>query len=288
MTANAIPPTSDSGTTTASATNSDAVLKASLERENVGPITAEEVAAKQEAASGDSPSAAEYEAAFAEAQLQIQNGKLNQALAVLSRFVTSSDLSAQQKTQLLDLVDPLAAKVVYSTEHAIEPAYEVRRGEKLSDIAETYHVPWQLLANINGIENPELLVPGTKLKVVPGPFRAEVNVQSNELTLFAGQLYAGRFPISVGKDPEPKPGEYRVLEKQVGRVYYAGDGRTIAADDPTNPYGRVWIGLGNDLCIHSSPAQSDPTAAGCISLSPLDANDVYNILSQGSTVVIRR
>ena len=229
-----------------------------------------------------------FDAALREAQLQIDGGKWNQALFILSKFIHSPDLNDEQQEQLFDLLDPLAAKVVYSAEHLVEPAYEVRRGDRLADIAQTYQLPWELLANVNSIENPDLLVPGIKLKVLRGPFRAEVNLSTSELTVFAGQLYAGRFPISVGNDPAPKAGEYRVLEKQPGRVYYAGDGRTIAAEDSANPYGRVWLRLGNELSIHGSPEGGETRGMGCISLSPLDATDVYCILSQGSSVVIRR
>ena len=229
-----------------------------------------------------------YDAALREAQWQMDESKWQSVLFTLSKFIHSPDLNADQQRKLYDLLDPLAAKVIYSAEHLVEPAYEVRRGDRLADIAQTYQIPWELLANINGIENPDLLVPGTKLKILRGPFRADVNLHANELTLFTGQLYAGRFPISVGTDPAPKLGEYQILEKQTGRVYYAGDGRTIPADDSTNPYGRVWLGLGSELSIHSSPDGGDSSGMGCISLSPLDASDVYSILSQGSPVVIRR
>ena len=120
-----------------------------------------------------------------------------------------------------------------------------------------------------------------------GPFRADVDLQKKELTLFAGQLYAGRFPISVGQDPPPKPGEYRVLEKKPGHDYFAASGQKLDANDPQNPFGRVWIGLDKELVIHGSPESGDAGAMGCISLSPLDAMDVYSILTQGSSVVIR-
>jgi lipoprotein-anchoring transpeptidase ErfK/SrfK len=221
------------------------------------------------------------------AQAKLDEGQWYEALFALSLEYGRPELTVDERRKLLDLLDPLAGKVIYSTEHLIEPAYDVRRGEKLAEIAERYNVPWQLLANINEVQDPEVLVPGTKLKVVPGPFRAEVDLQRNELTLFAGRLYAGRFPITEGDDPPPQPGDYRVTDKQPGRTYYAGDGRTIPPQDPTNPYGQVWLDLGGNVCIHGSP-QVEGSATGCISLSPIDANDVFGILSQGSGVVIRR
>ncbi len=232
--------------------------------------------------------AAAFDAAMREAQSNLAEEKWYQALFILSKFYGSPDLSSQQHQELIDLLDPLAAKVVYSQDHLVTDAHEVRRGDTLAQIAAANQVPPELLSNINGIENPDLLVPGTKLKLVRGPFRADVDLQRKELTLFAGLLYAGRFPISVGQDPEPQPGEYRVLEKQPGRDYFAGSGQKMAANDPQNPFGRVWIGLDKELAIHGSPERGDAGTMGCISLSPLDATDVYGILTQGSSITIRR
>jgi hypothetical protein len=217
----------------------------------------------------------------------LEDGQWYQALFVLSKFFHRPELNSHQRQQLMDLLDPLAAKVVYSTEHLVESPHEVVRGETLSSIAQQYQIPAELLANINGLENPNLLVPGTRLKVLRGPFRAELNLASNELTLFLGDLYAGRFTFQPGKDPSPKPGEYRVRERQLGRVYYAGDGRTIALDDPANPYGGVWIGLEGELCIHGTSDAADAGSLGCIRLAQRDALDVYSILSSGSAVIIR-
>ncbi len=162
------------------------------------------------------------------------------------------------------------------------------RGQTLADIAQLYNVPQQLLQKINGIENPNVLLPGTELKIVPGPFSADVDMAGQELTLFVDGLYAGRFPISLGADPMPKEGEFHVRDKQLGRTYYALDGRTIPADNPNNPFGRVWLDLDRDVCIHGSAAAGSNAQQGCISLSPRDADDVYSILSVGSKVRILR
>lgn len=221
------------------------------------------------------------------ARRKVAEQQYREALFLLSPYYERKDITAEQRKVLLDLLDPLAGKVIYSREHLVEPAYEVRRGERLAEIAQRYNVPWQLLANINGISDPDGLLPGTKLKVVSGPFRAVVDLAGHELTLFVGPLYAGRFPITVGNDPAPRPGEYQVQSKLPGRTYYAGDGRTIPAGAPENPYGHIWIDLGNDMCIHGSGRQGRPSE-GCISLSPIDANDVFGILSRGSKVIIRR
>ncbi len=218
----------------------------------------------------------------------IERGAWREALLQLSPMHNDPGLSRDQRQQVFDLLDPLAGKVVYSTEHLIEAAYLPQADETLTSIAERHEVPWQLLANINGIDNPATPLAGRQLKVVRGPFRAEVSLSQNELTLFADKLYAGRFAITVGADPAPQPGEYRVQDKQPGRTYYAGDGQTVSIDDPSNPYGRVWIDLGGSLCIHGSSPNASTSRPGCIALNETDASDIYSILSQGSSVTIRR
>jgi lipoprotein-anchoring transpeptidase ErfK/SrfK len=257
--------------------------------EFAGNAAAEAPAPASDSAADSGPARrTSFDRAMQSAQSKINAGEWYQALFTLSLQCSNADLSPADQQRLLDVLDPLAAKVIYSKEHLIEAPYDVRRGDTLNSVAQRYNVPWQLLANVNGLTDPEALAQGMQLKVIPGPFRAEVDVNGRELTLFLGRLYAGRFPISVGSDPSPPPGEYRVNDKQPGRTYYAADGRTIPVEDPRNPYGQIWIDLGGDVCIHGSPSTDADARMGCISLSPADANDLYGILSRGSAIVIRR
>jgi lipoprotein-anchoring transpeptidase ErfK/SrfK len=108
------------------------------------------------------------------------------------------------------------------------------------------------------------------------------------LTIFLGELYAGRFPITLGDDPAPVDGEYTVRDKRQDRPYYTADGRQIPSGSPANPFGRVWLDLGKGICIHGSPPAGSANGRGCIGLSPRDADDVYGILSLGSTVRVLR
>lgn len=211
-----------------------------------------------------------------------------EALATLSLFYNTPGLAEAERTAMLNRLDPLAATVIYSRRHLLEQPHRVGQAETLMEIASRYDLPWQLLANINSIEDPVTVLPGTELKVVRGPFRAEVDLQRNELTIFLGDLYAGRFPIAVGTAPAPEEGTFTVQDKQSAQTFYDKDGTPIPPDDPRNPYGNVWLDLGKQLCIHGSPDKSEPSTAGCISLRGADASDLYGILSQGSKVTIRR
>jgi lipoprotein-anchoring transpeptidase ErfK/SrfK len=227
-----------------------------------------------------------YENAKSTAMDQIKRNQLKEALTTLTLFYDAPELTSDQRQDLLDLLDALAREVVYSRQHYLDIAYFSAPGETMEQIAKRYEVPADILAKINAVNPSTPLQPGTKLKVVPGPFRAEVNLERHELTLFVNELYAGRYPISTGNDPEPKPGTFKVLGKQRDRNYY-GQGAPIAGTDPKNPYGGYWVDLGQDLCIHGTSEAGNPNQ-GCISLSPVDAADVYGMLSAGSEVTIRR
>lgn len=219
---------------------------------------------------------------------QYHAGKKKEALATLSLFYETPNLSPEERTELLSRLDPLAREVIYSKSHLLEQPHRVRQKETLVEIAAHNKVPWQLLANINGIDDPLTVLPGTDLKIVRGPFRGDVSLSQNELTLFLGDYYAGRFPIAVGNDPSPQPGTYTVQDKQEAKTYYDASGNPVPPGSSNNPYGSMWLDLGGQVSVHGSPSPTEPTKKGCISLAGNHAADLYGILSQGSSVVIRR
>jgi lipoprotein-anchoring transpeptidase ErfK/SrfK len=219
----------------------------------------------------------------------VQDGQYYEALLALSLAYDSPGISEEERLQLRTWLDPLAGKVIYSKEHLVGAPYQVQANETLQTVAAKYQVTWQLLANINGLLDPAVIEPGMSIKVVPGPFRAEIDVAKNSLTLFTGRLYAGTFAITVNGSNPPAPGDYKVTDKQPGHTYYAGNAQTLSPQDPNNPFGGIWIDLGGNVSIHgssSTPGQSE--RLGCIGLNTKDANDLYGILSLGSNVVIRR
>ena len=235
------------------------------------------------------PASSAFATAWAAAQQQVETGHLREALQALSVYYGSQELSGQQHKQLVPVLDYLAGEVIYSRKHYLFEAYTVGPNDSLASIAFQLRVPKQLLANINGIQDATTLQAGDELKIVQGPFRGEISVTNKELTLFTGNLYAGRFQVELGNEFNSQPRQYSILDKQEDRSYYAADGSIIQGGALNNPYGKYWMDLGGSLSIHTQP--QDPatrqSGLGSVKLNPVDARDVYHILSAGSQVLVR-
>ena len=80
------------------------------------------------------------------AKSQLAEDDYHAALSTLSVWYKSQDLTAEEHRELLNLLDPLAGRVVYSREHLVERPYRVRRNETLADIARQYDVPYATAA----------------------------------------------------------------------------------------------------------------------------------------------
>jgi len=237
----------------------------------------------------------EFVAAWDAAIALLDQNKLAEAHLALSEWYGSPVLTPDDEAQLVDLLDRLAGTVIYSRQHQLERPHEVQPGETLEQIAGLYEVPWELLANINGIRDPQRLRTGQELKVIRGPFNALVELEKFRLTLFVQGRYAGRFKIGIGKDETTPLGDFEILQKIVNPTYYGKP--VIDQDDPNNPLGDYALDLGNKILIHGT---NDPQSIGraeskgCIRLDNRDIKDVFEILSvqtdrsAGSKVTIRR
>jgi hypothetical protein len=150
---------------------------------------------------------------------------------------------------------------------------------------------------------------GQQIKVVRGPFAARVDLRRNQLALTVDGRYAGKFPVSTASSGAIPPGEWVVAEKPAGTaaatsVYAAAGpnpsqaaGRAIvlrsAAGEPATAGMTVRIASA-DVSPAAAPAANNlrADAAGAspfvVKVSPRDAEELSDILSIGSRVVIQR
>lgn len=245
----------------------------------------------------DAAAPAAFPAAVERARQDLDTGRLAEGLTQLSAWYDNPQLSQAEHEQLCGLLDQVAGTVIYSTKDLLEPPYEVQPGDRLEDIGQRFNVPWELLAKINGVQDPQGLRPGDRLKVVRGPFDAVISLESRQLTLMLNGSYAGRFVIGVGRDNPPHEGQFTVLTKLVNPEYHIDANQKISGGDPANPLGTRWLGFGtaptadDGFALHGTNDPNSlgrPDQPGCVALSQRDIEDIYDILSVGSRITVRR
>lgn len=215
-----------------------------------------------------------FAAAWEAVQGALQRDELTRAHRMLSQWRDDPNLSTDQRLQVDGLLGQLAGSVVYSADHRLEPAHVVSYGETLESIAEQYDVPWQLLAKINGVATPDAVQVGQTLKVVRGPFNAEVDLGQGEIVLLVDNAYAGRFPVRV-EGQGPAAGAWRVGQKQPG------------AAPTTTP--KFVLESPSGARVEMSAGAAPPAGAtGRLAVASSDMADLFDILSVGSTVTVLR
>lgn len=194
-----------------------------------------------------------------------------------------------QREKIRDRIEQTAMRIYFQPRpHYIEP-HEIQPGDLLQSIARTYNLSWQYLAKLNRVD-PQRVQAGQKLKVIQGPFGAVVDLRRFELTVHANGYFVARFPIGIGKDGSTPVGEFTVQDKLENPTYYGPDG-VVNADDPQNPLGEFWMSLGDSYGIHGTIDEGSIGRAesrGCVRLRNQDVADLYDLLTIGSPVVIRR
>ena len=187
-------------------------------------------------------------------------------------------------------IEKTAQSIYFSPQpHFMQP-YRVQPGDQLRRVAKLYNVPWEYIEKLNRIDARRIR-PGQELKVIRGPFSAIIELSRFELTVHTNGYFVRRYRVGIGQDGTTPLGNVRVLNKVVNPQYTGPDNRVIAANDPANPLGERWLDLGNGYGIHGT---IDPQSIGraesrgCVRLHNADVEEIYNLLSVGSVVEIRR
>jgi LysM repeat protein len=224
-------------------------------------------------------------------QSALDRGELSQALLLLSDWYGDPSLAPAEATEVQELLSQLAGSVIYSTEHRLEPPHMVQAGEKLEDIAQKHNVPWQLLAKINGISDPSQLQPGQQLKVVRGPFSARIDLSDRKLVLMLDRRYAGQFPLDIEPTTSVEEGYWSVNQKLLTPGSVGMVNPSVGAASEEHSILLTSAGGNGQVTILRGPggnAAGSGPAERVIKLRGSDVNDVYDILSVGSQVIIRR
>jgi hypothetical protein len=259
------------------------------------PVAAATQSAPAATATGPAATgSAAFATAWSEAHDMLAGARYAEALAALSVWHDDPSLSIEESQRLEDLLGQLAGTVIYSQQDLLLPPHVVAPGETLPAIASQLAVPWQLLAKINGVDDPSRLVPGEHLKMLRGPFDAVVSVSRRRLSLQVGGNYAGTFPVVIGRHVQDRVGaSLAVVDVRRGEA-------ASPSAAPTGPAAQVAfvsstgaksIVLGDGLSIEAAEDPSvvaDSAPQASLVVSARDLEELIDILGPGSQVLIRQ
>ncbi len=193
------------------------------------------------------------------------------------------------RKQLDERLRTVSYRIYFAPQPHYMEGHVVEANDVLQNIAKDYGVSWEYLAKLNRTD-PKKIRPGQKLKVIRGPFAAVVDLSDREMTVHSHGHYVARFVVGIGQDNSSPIGTFKVQEKLRDPTYYGADG-VIEHDDPQNPLGEHWLDLGDSYGIHGTNDEATvgkTESRGCIRMKNRDIADVYDLLTTGSEVLIRR
>ena len=176
--------------------------------------------------------------------------------------------------------------------------YVIQPGDTLGKVAKAHHISDDLLAEINGIRNKNLIRAGQTIKVIEGPFHATVESSTHTMGVYLDKTFVRQYRVGLGLDNGTPTGLWDVGTKLKNPTYYPPrGGRIIPPDDPENPLGGFWIGLrgveGEALGqlrygIHGTNEPETigkSVSLGCIRMFNEDAKQLYDYLIEKQSKV---
>jgi len=185
------------------------------------------------------------------------------------------------------------------TDDPLVGRYVIKTGDTLGKIARANKISPDLLAQINGITNKNLIRAGQNIKIINGPFHAFITKSNYGMDILLGDTVIKHFKVGLGADDGTPTGKWQVGTKLMNPTYYPPrSGLIIAADDPKNPLGERWIGLrgisgeavGQERYgIHGTIEPESigrSVSLGCIRLHNEDVELLYAYLVEKYSIVI--
>jgi lipoprotein-anchoring transpeptidase ErfK/SrfK len=148
-----------------------------------------------------------------------------------------------------------------------------------------------------GIRRMSVITESVKPRVTEADIGYIIVVRQSEhkLYLYNGSEFVDTFACAVGQSQYPTPtGQFAIEKKEKNPTWYppksdwAKNLKPIPPG-PGNPLGPYWMGIGNDVGIHSTPDEASlgySASHGCVRLSEWSAQYIFNRVKVGTPVYI--
>lgn len=167
--------------------------------------------------------------------------------------------------------------------------YTVQRGDVLAIIARKNHTTVELLQKGNDLKG-SMIRPGDRLRILTGTFSIFVDKSDNELVLSLNKRFFKRYRVGTGKFMKTPTGTFKITDR-IAQPPWWRDGQPVPYGHPDNVLGTHWLALdAKGYGIHGTwqpESIGKHESAGCIRLLNCDIEELFNLLTIGTEVVIQ-
>lgn len=228
-------------------------------------------------------------AAVEVAAIHKKAGDLGGAREALSKALAALP-EGQERQKVVSELDVLNGELVFSKKPgAGSITYVVKSGDSLYKIGRRYKTTSDLIKRINYLPSDRINV-GDRLKVLQGPFDVVIEKGKYRLTVYLNGIYVKEYAIGIGELNSTPEGEYSVENKLVDPVWNPPGPEYAASKAPDNPLGTRWIGFRGEYGIHGTiepETIGTQSSRGCVRMLNPDVEEVYDLLVEGSKVVVK-
>jgi len=200
---------------------------------------------------------------------------------------TITDINKLQEIQ--DKVDEINIKIIFSSvKDDCSLIYTVKSGDSLSKIAKKFNTTINLIKRANNLTS-NIIKTGQTLKVNTCPFSVVVDKSQNLLFLKRKDEVIKTYLVATGKDNSTPIGEFKIVNKLEKPTWYK-TGAVISPDSPENILGTRWMGF--DLKGYGIHGTTEPKSLGsqvtlgCVRMKNQDVEEMFDIVPQGTEVII--
>jgi lipoprotein-anchoring transpeptidase ErfK/SrfK len=204
---------------------------------------------------------------------------------VIEKFPSSANVEKAQEG-----LENTNVKILFSpipTPDSI--SYEIQKGDTLAKIAKKFSNTQDMVMKANGLKNPAVVPLGRKIKVHNEKFNIIVDKSQNILTLKSADKVIKTYHVSTGLNNSTPVGTFKIINKIVDPPWYTA-GTVIQPDSPKNILGTRWLGLSvQGYGIHGTTEPQSigkQVTSGCIRMKNAEVEELYQIVPEGTEVVI--
>jgi len=215
-----------------------------------------------------------------------------------------SSLTKEKTVEIKTKLNELNRKLMFSSFATPDSTiYIVQPGDNISKISNRHKVEAGssdiALGHIRRINNKKsaTIFPNEKLKIITAPMWVKVSKKNFTLTLYVNDDYVKEYLVSIGdptKNSDTPSGSFTIGGKVVNPPWYGktqdGKKEVIPFGDPRNILGTRWMSFKESpqLGIHgtTAPELGKKVSNGCVRMRNEEVEELYDLLSIGSKVII--